>query len=450
MKNFSYRALRILLLLLTALQLGAQNINTVAGGGGIGYNGDNIPAIGAKIDPYSFTLDKNGNIYIADNENYRIRKVNTSGVITTIAGTGISGHTGDGGPATSAKIGPAVAIMVDSVDNIFFTEWTYNTVRKINTAGIITTIAGNGTVGFSGDGGPATAAQFAGPNTLLIDKKGNIYVCDLINNHIRKITPSGIITSIAGTGVGIAGGYSGDGGPATAANLKYPGFAAWGPNGDIYFCQWPHAVVRKIDTLGFITTVVGSGIPGYSGDGGAATNAQLNKPTGVAIDSSGNIYIAECNSHVIRKVDAHSGLISTIAGTGTAGYAGDGGPASDAQFHTPDCLFFDNAGNLYINDYTNSRIRKIIYNPVSINEISQSVEHYIFPNPSQDMLQIGNVTTVVCYHLCTATGTTVATGKLSPGMAGIDISVLPEGIYMLELTDENGKSTVSKVIKMQR
>jgi hypothetical protein len=220
--------MRTLLFLLLSLQIHAQTINTVAGNGGGGYSGDNGSAISAQINPYTFALDNSGNIYIADYTNYRIRKVNGAGIITTIAGTGTSGHTGDGGPATLATIGPAIGIIVDVVGNVYFTEGANQTIRKINTAGIITTIAGNGTTGFSGDGGPATAAQFAGPNSLLVDKKGNIYVCDLINNHIRKINTSGIITSIAGTGVGIAGGYSGDGGPATAANLKYPGFSAWG------------------------------------------------------------------------------------------------------------------------------------------------------------------------------------------------------------------------------
>ena len=436
-----------LFLLLFSVQASAQKIVTVVGNGTSGYGGDNGPALSAMIAPYSFTLDKYGNIYIADNENYRVRKVNTAGIITTIAGTGISGHTGDGGPATVATIGPAVGVLADSVGNIFFTEWTYNTVRRISTSGIITTIAGNGSVGFSGDGGPATAAQFAGASSILMDKKGNIYVTDLVNNHIRKISTTGIITSIAGTGVGIAGGYSGDGGPATAANLKYPIFSAWGPNGDLYFCQWPHAVVRKIDTFGIITTVAGNGISGYSGDNGPATNAQLRHPHGIAVDSVGNMFIAEFESHVIRRVDVLTGIITTIAGTGVAGYGGDGGPASAAKLYMPNYLALDRQGNLYVNDVGNFRIRRITYNPVSVGEIGWPDAPVIFPNPVQGLLHITDLTGITPYTLRNVSGTTVAQGAVSPAANAIDISSLPDGVYLLDLSESSGKRTTSRVIK---
>jgi hypothetical protein len=222
-----------------------------------------------------------------------------------------------------------------------------------------------------------------------------------------------------------------------------------GPDGGLYFCQWPHAVVRKIDTFGIITTVAGNGTPGYSGDGGPATNAQLNKPTGIAIDTAGNMYIAECNSHVIRKVDAVTGIIKTIAGTGTAGYGGDGGPASAAQFHTPDCLFFDKAGNLYVNDYDNSRIRRIIYNPVSVNEVSSSQTEYLtFPNPANGLLHVGNVIAPVNYNLSNAAGAAVKHGKLTQTNNTIDMLGLPIGTYLLQLSDDKGNYQTRKVIKM--
>ena len=436
-----------LFLLLFSVQASAQKIVTVVGNGTSGYGGDNGPALSAMINPYSFTIDGYGNIYIADNTNYRVRKVNTSGIITTIAGNGNPGHSGDGGLATNAMIGAAIGVLADSAGNVYFSEGVAQTIRKVDNVGVISTIAGNGTSGFSGDGGPATAAQLAGPNSILMDKKGNIYVCDLINNHIRKISTTGIITSIAGTGVGIAGGYSGDGGPATAANLKYPGFACWGPNGDLYFCQWPHAVVRRIDTFGIITTVAGNGTPGYSGDGGPATNAQMNKPTGIAVDTSGNLYIAECNTHVLRKVDKATGIISTIAGVGTAGYSGDGGPASAAQFYTPDCLFFDRAGNLYVNDYGNSLIRRITYNPVSVGEVGRPEAPVIFPNPVPGILHIDDLGGTTAYTLRNVSGITVAQGAVSPAANAIDISSLPDGVYLLDLSESSGKRTTSRVIK---
>jgi len=433
--------------LLISLQIKAQTIVTVAGNGGGGYSGDNGLAISAQISPNSFTLDSSGNIYIADNTNYRIRKINTSGIITTIAGVGTMGYSGDGGPATIAEIGVAHGIIADLAGNIYFTEWANHTVRKINTSGIITTIAGTGLAGFGGDGGPATAAQLAAPGGLLIDKIGNIYVCEVLNNHIRKIHTSGIITSIAGTGV--AGGYSGDGGPATIANLKYPSFCAWGPDGGLYFCQWPHAVIRKIDNFGIINTVAGNGTTGYSGDGGAATNAQLNHPTGIAVDTFGNIYISECFSHVIRKVDAATGIIQTISGNGIPGYTGDGGPISAAQFRTPNYLFFDKLGNLYINDADNYRIRRIIYNPVSVNEVSSSQTEYLtFPNPATGLLHVGNVITPVNYNLTNTAGAAVKQGKLTQTNNTIDMLGLPIGTYLLQLSDDKGNQQKRKVIKM--
>lgn len=443
-----FNVMKTILLLLISLNVNAQYINTIAGNGGGGYGGDNGLAISAQISPNSFALDSLGNIYIADNTNYRIRKINTAGIITTIAGVGIMGYSGDGGPATIAEIGVAHGIIVDLAGNIYFTEWANHTVRKINKAGIITTIAGTGIAGFGGDGGYATAAQLAAPGGLLIDKIGNIYVCEVLNNHIRKIDTSGIITSIAGTGIGVAGGYSGDGGPATTANLKYPSFCAWGPDGGLFFCQWPHAVVRKIDTFGIITTVAGNGTSGYSGDSGLATNAQLNHPTGIAVDTFGNIYISECFSHVIRKVDAATGIIQTISGNGTAGYTGDGGPVSAAQFRTPNYILFDKLGNLYINDADNYRIRRINYNPVSVNEVLIQNNHIAFPNPVTKLLHIDNIIVPVNYTISNAVGATVKQGRLTQTNNTIDMHGLAIGTYLLQLTDDKGNQQMCKVIKI--
>ena len=334
-------------------------ITTVVGTGTYGYGGDGGPATSAFLsDPIDVAVDNNGNLYIADRGNHRIRKVNTSGVITTVAGTGTYGYSGDGGPATLAQLNTPYNVAVDASGNIYISDSNNRRIRKVDTAGIITTTAGTGTQGYSGDGGPATSAQLGYPHSLLVDGSGNLYFDDYYNHCMRKVSPSGIITTVAGTG---DPGYSGDGGPATSAQLYYPFGIAKDGSGNLYVGDNSNNRVRKIDTSGIITLFAGNGSNGsggFNGDGESAITAQLSEPSGVAVDSDGNLYIADRANHRIRKVNT-SRAITTVAGTGVGGYGGDGNMSIAAQLNNPTGVVIDGSGNLYIADRDNHRIRKV-------------------------------------------------------------------------------------------
>jgi uncharacterized protein (TIGR03437 family) len=360
----------------------AQNyiISTVAGGkadGPFGI-GDGQPATNAFLNaPSGVALDSAGNIYIADTDNQLIRKVATNGVISTFAGTsGVPGFAGDGGKATSAKLDQPVSIAVDQAGNVYFADNLNNRIRKIATNGIITTIAGNGLSVNStsstaiGDGGPATSAILNSPQGVYVDSAGNLYICDYGNNRLRKVDTSGNITTVAGNGsTSLQLGSVGDGGPATAAAIG-PYSIAFDGSGNLYIADTQNNRIRKVSTTGTITTIAGGGNASYSGDGAGATLADLNSPQGIAIDSAGNLYIADTGNNVIRYITA-SGTISTIAGITSpsdpvggdpAGSTGDGGPASAATLDRPSSLFRLSSGLIYIacnstTGYADDRIR---------------------------------------------------------------------------------------------
>ncbi len=332
----------------------AMMINTVAGGGTSGL-GDGGPATQAQLNvPRGVAVDGSGNLYISDCYNHRIRKVDTSGIITTVAGNGILGYSGDGGPATEAQLCYPDGVAVDTAGNLYIADTSNDRIRKVDTSGIITTVAGNGIEGYSGDGGPATDAQLSIPRGLAVDAQGSLYIADTSNSRIRKVDTNGIITTVAGNGTY---GSSGDGGPAIEAQCRYPNSVAVDNEGNLYITDFRVWRVRKVDTSGIITTVAGNGAQGYSGDGGPATEAKIYKPTDVAVDASGNLYIAVSPYNHVRKVNT-SGIITTIAGGGTSGL-GDGGLATEAQLSFPDGVAVDTAGNLYIADTSNYRVRKV-------------------------------------------------------------------------------------------
>ncbi len=340
----------------------AQNISTVAGTvDQFGYSGDGGPAVLAQFKgPYSLAADNAGNVYIGDWGNHAIRMMNTAGNISTIAGNGIPGYGGDGGPALNARIHVPTGMAVDNFGNIYIADHASHVIRKINSAGIISTIAGNGRpapFGSSmGEGGLAVTAQLYDPFDVAADNAGNIYIADAASNCIRKINSAGIITTIAG--IHFSGGYSGDGGPAASSRLTAPVSVAVDNAGNVYIADLGNHVIRKINTAGIIGTVAGNGTRGYSGDGGMATAASLNRPYEVVTDNAGNIYFAEESNHVIRKVNS-AGIISTIAGTGTEGYTGDGGPAINAKLAIPQRITIDPAGNIYVSDLHHFTVRKI-------------------------------------------------------------------------------------------
>jgi hypothetical protein len=351
-------------------------ISTVAGDGIPGFSGDGGLATDAQLNsPVGVALDDMGNLYIADRFNHRIRKViAATDIIITVAGSGPTGpgnggFSGDGESATNARLNLPTDVAIDKLGNLYITDTLNNRIRKVIVAtGVITTVAGDGTEAYDGDNGLATDAQLQSPTGIAVDEDGNFYIADANNNRIRKvIAATGVITTVAGselTGHG-NGGFSGDSGPATDAQLDYPTRIAVDATGNLYVADsYNHRIRKVIATTGVITTVAGSGLTGpgnggFLGDGGLATEAQLNFPTGVALDGEGNIYIADNGNHRIRKVVAATGVITTVAGDGMAGYSGDNGPAAEAQLNLPADVACDDVDNLYIADQDNNRIREI-------------------------------------------------------------------------------------------
>ena len=328
-----------------------------------GYSGDDGPSTAAKLNyPGGVTLDESNNLYIADTHNNRIRKttlanaINATGTISTVFGIGTPGFSGDGGPASAAQLYFPADICRDLLGNFYIADDDNYRIRMVTIAGVITTIAGNGINGFSGDGGAATNAKIGPVEKISVDVYGNIYIGDQSAQRIRKVNSAGIISTIAGNGTA---GYSGDGGPATAAELNWPRGTCTDRKGNLYIADYYNNRIRKVDTFGMITTFAGiGGITTYSGDGGAATLAHLGYPSDVDVDSFGNIYIADYDNFVVRKVDTF-GVITTVAGTGLQGYSGDGCAATAAQLHYAGTITTDGGKFLYIADGENHRIRRV-------------------------------------------------------------------------------------------
>jgi sugar lactone lactonase YvrE len=373
-------------------------ISTVAGNGRAGFSGDGGPATRASLDePWDVAVSDQGTLYIADTNNSRVRAVGANGVLTTVAGGSADGEfTGDGGLATNARLSLGYlhsGIALDSGGALYITEdfgrvrriaqngiitrvATIPNVRafsgvavdpaggvylasrdriyKIDAQGLITTVAGNGTFRASGDGGPATSAGMS-ITAIAVDRTGALFVAENGNNRVRRIE-NGIITTVAGNG---AAGFSGDGGSATRASVGSPSAVAVDGDGVLYIAQsGPISRIRKVDRNGVISTVAGNGTADFTGDGGPATSASLNIPIAVAVDGSGNIYIAEMRNRV-RKVDVN-GIITTVAGDGTVGFTGDGGPGTAARLNAPVALAVKEDGTLFIADWGNQRVRMVV------------------------------------------------------------------------------------------
>ena len=379
---------------------GTRVITTVAGNGTRGFTGDGGAATAASLNvPIGIAVDGAGNFVFTDTNNGRLRRVDAStGVIITVAGNGTQVYGGDGFAATSANLGVPYAVAIDSNGNLFISDQDNNRVRRVDAVtGLISTVAGTGTAGFSGDGGPGTSAQLHSPQGVAVDGAGNLFIADWLNFRIRRVDAlTGVITTVAGNGDY----FSGDGGPATAAGIgtpqgiafdgagnlflvnrdlfrvrrvdattgiittvaavEYPTGVAVDGLGNIYVAEYRNHRVRKVDGVtGLITTVAGSGTQGFSGDGGAATDAALNSPWGVTTDSSGNLFIADTDNVRIRRVDALTGIITTVAGNGIFDFSGDGGPATAASMNRPYQVAIDGDGNLFIPDSYNDRVRRV-------------------------------------------------------------------------------------------
>jgi uncharacterized protein (TIGR03437 family) len=333
----------------------SSKITTVAGTGPSGFTGDGGMATSAQLNyPASVAVDPAGNVYFVDLSNARVRKVNTSGVISTVAGNGTGHYSGDGGSAQSAQMnGPSGLAFSAGVLEVADTN--NQRVRAINSNGIISTLAGTGAPGSGGDSAAASAAQLWYPGGVSVDGSGNVFIADTANQRVRKVTPGGTITTFAGSGTG---GYGGDGGPAATANLNSPAAVLAAPNGIVYIADYNNHAIRKVSAAGTITTVAGNGRPGYAGDGNQAALAQLNSPSGLALDPAGNLYVADTGNHVVRVIDA-GGNIHTFAGTGQLGDSGDGAQATAAQLISPVGIAIDALGNVLITDGGAGKVRLV-------------------------------------------------------------------------------------------
>ena len=348
----------------------SQIITTFAGNGSSGFSGDNGLATAAKIGfPGRIAIDDTANVYFADTYNNRIRKISAAtGIITTVAGTGTAGYNGDGALATASQLNYPFGVAVDHSGNIYIADTYNNRIRKISaTTKLISTVAGTTSSGYNGDNISAITAQLNQPNSVCLDNAGNIYFTDQSNNRVRKVTIStGNISTVAGSGTS---GYMGDNGTAIYAQLNSPSGIALDANNNIYIADLNNHRIRKVTvSTGVITTIAGNGTGAYVEDGVAATLTSLSLPQDVFVTTAGHVFIADYGNGRIRKVNASTGIISTVAGDGSASFAGDNGPATSAKFNMPISIRVDNAGNYFISDYFNRRIRKVTQ-PVFANNI---------------------------------------------------------------------------------
>lgn len=420
-----------------------QIISTVAGNGTKGYSGNGGIAINAHLYyPSDIVFDKDGNMYISDENNNVVRKIDASGIISGFAGNGFGagtlsgGYAGDGGIATAAELYSPIGLAFDTSGNLYVADEGNNVVRKIDKLGMITTIAGNGSDVFSGDGGPATSAGMA-PYGIAIDQKNNIYIADGVNLRVRKINTSGIISTVAGGGTSLA-----DGIPATDAKLVYPGLIAISPSQELYIPDWTHHKVRKVDAAGIITTIAGNGTSGNNGDGGLAVDAELEAPNSITFDEDGNFYISDDIANVVRKVNT-TGIISTIAGNGTQGYSGDGGLAIEAQLDDPTGALIGPDRNLYFAEANNNIIRKVAYSSAVLNTASNRT-YPVYPNPAKDHITIKAYQQITNIEISNTIGQIVYNHAFyNAKNVQLPINSWPAGIYFVRVND----AWIQKLVK---
>ena len=414
-------------------------ITTVAGSGAVGYyngsySGDGGPATAATLNnPSAVAIDASRNLFIADTFNNRIRKV-SAGIITTVAGGG-TGGLGDGGPATLASLAAPYDVAVDAAGNLFIADTANQRIRKVSTGGIITTVAGNGQLGYSGDGGPATLASLGNPDGIAVDASGSLFIADTYNNRIRKVSPSGIITTVAGGNYG----FSGDGGLATLASLAGESATHQGVavdvSGNLFIADTDNERIRKVSPSGIISTVAGNGTdpatnPFSDGDGWQATMAALFGPTGVTPGASGELFIADNTDNRIRKVST-DGIITTVAGSGGIGgeslgaLSGDGGPATSAVLSNPSSVTVDVSGNLFIADSDNNRIRKVSAPTSEPSIISGGI---VPVDSSVNTIQAGEWVSIFGSNL--ASSTVTWNGNFPTSLGGTSVTIDGQSAYL--------------------
>jgi RHS repeat-associated protein len=373
---------------------------------------------GPVCEPFAVAAGPDGSLYIADAPNKQIRRVDPDGIITTVAGGG-TGGLGDGGPATQATLFNPSDVAVGQDGSLYIADSSNQRVRRVDPSGIITTVAGTGVNGFSGDGGPAIEAQISSPGGIALGPDGSLYIADSGNNRVRRIGTDGIITTVAGNGLQL---FGGDGGLATQAELNHPERLALGPDGSLYIADRGNSRVRQISPAGIITTFAGNGIGGYGGDGLAATDAQLNTPRGIALGPHGSLYIADSFNHRVRRVDP-AGIITTVAGGGTGGL-GDGGPATRAQLDFPLGVAVAPDGSLLIGDATPAHLRRV---------------RSFFPGASAGQLMISSIDGTELY-LFDGGGRHLKTLNALTGALRYQFTYDPAG-HLASITDGDGNVT---------
>jgi sugar lactone lactonase YvrE len=431
----------------------AQIINTIAGNGIMGFWGDGGLATVSELNsPAGVIVDDSNNVYISDNSNFRIREVTSTGIINSIAGNGAKGFSGDGGPAIAAELYWPYQLALDKAGNIYIADCGNSRIRKITiSTGIINTVAGNGSVGYNGDGIEATKAKLGYPTGVAVDDSGNIYIADQINCRVRKVQAStNIIYTVAGNGFG---GFSGDGGVSISAELNFPVSVAIDSSRNIYIADSYNNRVRMVNvSTGIISTVAGNGIAGFSGDDGQATSAEVDTIFGIAIDEDRNLFIADQNNQRIRMVNGYNRIISTIAGNGTAGFNGDGIIATSAEINYPLNVALDISGNLFIADYSNNRIRKVMA-PLGIKNLTTSKNINVYPVPSNGKIYLsldGNGFSIL--NIFDELGRQIYVSNLDSNMQNqilnINLSDFNNGIYVLQIISNKG--TISKKVILQK
>ncbi len=421
----------VLCMLFAAAVSHGQVIATLAGTGTATFSGDGGLASQAALNsPYGVALDSAGNVYIADSGNNRIRKITSAGVITTVAGCGnqtsacVQAGVGDGGPATAPFINNPWDVVAGNAGNFYFTDSTNMRIRMVDASGNIGTVAGGG-LNNPGDGGLAVNAQLMNPVGLAIDGSGNLYFTDTGANVVRKVSTSGIITTIAGNG---GKGFSGDGLQATNATLNGPHGLGVDSAGNVFIADTMNVRVRKVSTAGVITTVAGNGQAGSTANGAAATNTSLNYPWTVKADGAGNIYISDLQNLSVFKVNS-SGIINAFAGTGTAGFSGDGGPASSAQLDGPAGLALDATGSVYIADAVGNRLRKVYAGTALPPTISGVVNGANF----QPGIVPGSLATIQGANLAAVVDTwanSIVNGELPATLDGVSVNIGTKAAYL--------------------
>ncbi len=426
-----------------------QKINTIAGNGSAAFSGDGHSAVGASLfGPIAVAVDSAENVYVVDYYNNRVRRVSAAtGIITTVAGNGVLGNNGDNSYGASAEICPS-GIAVDKNGNVFISDGASGVVRKLNMAtGIITRVAGNNTWGYSGDGAAATDAALRANRGLAFDNNGNMFIADAGNHVVRMVDTFGIISTVAGNDTS---GFSGDGGAATAARLDSPYAVAADGFGRLYITDYKNNVIRRVDT-GNIITYAGNNalLPGFTGSNIPATDAQLNYPQGIAVDPNGNLFIADANNNVIRKVDTF-GVITTVVGNGSLGFGGDLGYVTGANLFNPYGVAVDYKGHIYIADANNERVRKTYLATEGVANVAAPAAISASPNPFNNEVTISGLAKgdKVCIYDVAGRQVSGLIAMTAAGTHTFTINGLAAGVYMAVVSNgDGGKKATIQLVK---